>query len=964
MADAEDDSTKKADAEAEKGSGDNAADAPASDDVRVPSTSGSMEKRTVHPARPIPFVPHGYQLGVDRRTIRRNPALSDFHDWLKVHTASGFLTRQETVSMIPPVVLNPVAGDRVLDMCAAPGSKTSQMVEALSAGGKDALDEDGEPRGLVVANDADPKRAYMLVAQLRRINAPNIYVCSCDGQQFPTLDGKRDKNKKWKEGEGKGKDAGAANGEGGAAKEEEKKDEDKDEVEGIFDKVLADVPCSGDGTTRKNPGIWRHWSQVASLGLHPLQLSILLRGARLTRVGGYVCYSTCSMNPVENEAVVAEALRRTKGALELVDRREDLGPALRARPGWSKWRVMVERGKAGMASRKERQNYEKKNNAKMQKRRAEWEEKRKKEQEEKKEGEEGEKKEEDGAKKEGEGSGDAEMADADAPTKNEDGVDEAATKKEEDGDDKKENGDDKKENGDDKKKIGDSAESNPALSDAQYLPFGQSVFKSGPPASWDTDTLIDRARQSGLEYFETYDAVPKDGNYRMRIRESCFPPTDEEAASMGLEKCMRCLPQDMDTGGFFVALFKKVGPLAGLEGSGDGGISGGGSDGKSKQKGSKRKAGDDDKAEGDKDGGKEGDKVEVEAKAEDEKKASEEEEGAPETKRRKSEGEEDKADASNGAEDSMAEEAMEVAKAADGGETPADTSAAEDSNLEAGAAKEGDDKEEAKAKVEGDKPPSEKGGDAGADEKDADQGNKPKSGRPKESLFPVPKDMRQGGRGRWPKISREDLYPVPSDLWPKLNKFYGFGPTFPVSQFMTRSTSTTSESKVVYFVSKSVKSGLIDRGVQERVLTISSGLKAFERNNKECAVNHRMCFESIQFLVPHMTAENNRLVSVSPEDFNKCISTGNLKLETFSTKFAERVRAFDQGSFAVALEGYEKNVAAKMFLVMWRCRSDATNCLVGKMEMDGMRSKLRALGHEALDPAKELAEGEKGGLLG
>ena len=168
--------------------------------------------KKIAPAKHIPYIPHAYQLSVDRKTIRRNPALEEFHEWLQAQTLCGHITRQETVSMIPPVVLSVEPHHKVLDMCAAPGSKTSQLLEIVSTfDGSNDL----EPKGCVVANDSDPKRAYMLVHQLRRINSPAVLVTSCDAQFFPLLDG-----------------------------------------EGMFDRVLCDVPCSGDGTTRKNPGVW------------------------------------------------------------------------------------------------------------------------------------------------------------------------------------------------------------------------------------------------------------------------------------------------------------------------------------------------------------------------------------------------------------------------------------------------------------------------------------------------------------------------------------------------------------------------------------------------------------------------------------------------------------------------------------------------------------------------------------
>ncbi len=157
-------------------------------------------KKKIAPAKPIPFInikdndktiTLGYQLSVDRRTLRRNQSLLSFHKWLRIHTDCGHITRQETVSMIPPVVLNAKEGMSVLDLCAAPGSKTCQLLEVVGGGldNEDTL----EPTGFIVANDADSKRAYMLVNQLRRMNSPSVFVTSCDGQYFPILDAKADK---------------------------------------------------------------------------------------------------------------------------------------------------------------------------------------------------------------------------------------------------------------------------------------------------------------------------------------------------------------------------------------------------------------------------------------------------------------------------------------------------------------------------------------------------------------------------------------------------------------------------------------------------------------------------------------------------------------------------------------------------------------------------------------------------
>merc|ERR1719424_615631 len=75
-----------------------------------------------------------------------------------------------------------------------------------------------------------------------------------------------------------------------------------------FDRILCDVPCSGDGTLRKAPDLWRRWSDGLGLGVHRMQFNVLTRGLQMLVPGGRLVYSTCSMNPIEDEAVVANAL--------------------------------------------------------------------------------------------------------------------------------------------------------------------------------------------------------------------------------------------------------------------------------------------------------------------------------------------------------------------------------------------------------------------------------------------------------------------------------------------------------------------------------------------------------------------------------------------------------------------------------------------------------------------------------
>jgi len=197
--------------------------------------------------------------------------------------------------MIPVFFLDIEGNHKVLDMCAAPGMKTTQLLENLT------LDTD-EPPGVVMANDTDRNRAFMLVHTLKRLRTPAFMVVHHDARHIPTL-----------------------------------KTTDKKEI--LFDRVLCDVPCSGDGTLRKSPDAWAKWTPTGGLNLHKIQVGIGMRGASLLKVGGSMVYSTCSFNPVENEAGVAELLRLSNGCLELQDMSDRL-PDLKRAPGMHSWKIM------------------------------------------------------------------------------------------------------------------------------------------------------------------------------------------------------------------------------------------------------------------------------------------------------------------------------------------------------------------------------------------------------------------------------------------------------------------------------------------------------------------------------------------------------------------------------------------------------------------------------------------------
>ena len=201
----------------------------------------------------------------------------------------GFLLRQEVVSCVAPALLGVGASSVVADLCASPGSKTLQLL-------------DGVRGGVVVASEVDRKRLGTLVRRARRSGRKAALVALCaDARRFPGL---RRRNG-WKQ---------------------------------KFDAVLCDAPCSGDGTLRKKPALRRRWRAREGLALHALQVAVLVRGLALLKHGGRLCYSTCSLNPIEDEAVVAAALAAVGvDFVSLVDVPKWAVDA--STPGLTDWRV-------------------------------------------------------------------------------------------------------------------------------------------------------------------------------------------------------------------------------------------------------------------------------------------------------------------------------------------------------------------------------------------------------------------------------------------------------------------------------------------------------------------------------------------------------------------------------------------------------------------------------------------------
>ena len=163
---------------------------------------------------------------------------------------------QEASAMLPAAVLGARPGERVLDLCAAPGGKTTQL--GLRMGGE----------GLLVCNEPVPGRAQILSRNVERMGLPNALVVSALPETLA---------RRWP---------------------------------GGFDAVMVDAPCSGEGMFRRHPETRGEWSREMAEGCAQRQAGILDSAADLVRPGGRLVYSTCTFNPRENEENVAAFLQR------------------------------------------------------------------------------------------------------------------------------------------------------------------------------------------------------------------------------------------------------------------------------------------------------------------------------------------------------------------------------------------------------------------------------------------------------------------------------------------------------------------------------------------------------------------------------------------------------------------------------------------------------------------------------
>ena len=210
------------------------------------------------------------------------------------------ILRQELVSMLPVNLIDIEESDIILDMCAAPGNKTIQILEIMSekARAKNTL-----PSGVIIANELNDKRAGNMAHFFKAHFPINIVVTNNNAENYPII-------------------------------------EDENYRPNI---IICDVPCSGDGTLRKNKMIRKKWRIEFGLENHFIQRKILDNAIRQCKNDGYIIYSTCAINPIENEAVVCYIMDKYKDEIELINCSKKLRDMkIKFREGLIKWKVCVD----------------------------------------------------------------------------------------------------------------------------------------------------------------------------------------------------------------------------------------------------------------------------------------------------------------------------------------------------------------------------------------------------------------------------------------------------------------------------------------------------------------------------------------------------------------------------------------------------------------------------------------------
>lgn len=194
------------------------------------------------PLEKIPWVREGYYYDAEFRPGRH-----------LLHEAGAYYI-QEPSAMAAAEVLAPKPGERILDLCAAPGGKSTQIAGRMQG------------RGLLVSNEPVGERARVLSQNVERMGISNCVVCSEKPERMSTR------------------------------------------FPGFFDRVLVDAPCSGEGMFRKDEAAAEEWSPGAVAMCAKRQALILEEAAKMVKPGGVLVYSTCTFSPEENEGTVSAFL--------------------------------------------------------------------------------------------------------------------------------------------------------------------------------------------------------------------------------------------------------------------------------------------------------------------------------------------------------------------------------------------------------------------------------------------------------------------------------------------------------------------------------------------------------------------------------------------------------------------------------------------------------------------------------
>jgi 16S rRNA (cytosine1407-C5)-methyltransferase len=201
---------------------------------------------------PIKNVKNAYRVITGRETVGKTLEFILGHYYI-----------QSLSSMIPPLVLNPIESDTVLDLCAAPGSKTTQLAELMNN------------KGTLIANEISVERLKSLVFNVDKMSLVNVGILHSKGELLCQR------------------------------------------FNNYFDKILVDAPCSALGITQKKGEVSNWWDANKAKAMSDIQMRLLISAIKMCKTGGEIVYSTCTLTLEENEFVLNRILK--KYPVELVD---------------------------------------------------------------------------------------------------------------------------------------------------------------------------------------------------------------------------------------------------------------------------------------------------------------------------------------------------------------------------------------------------------------------------------------------------------------------------------------------------------------------------------------------------------------------------------------------------------------------------------------------------------------------